>query len=58
MQSCLNVHHLWSSNRVPEVNENINGVPIEFPKTIFRNRIRTTSFITRDKSKAKKKEKK
>ena len=48
MQSCPNVHYLWSSNRVPKLIQNTHGVPVEFLKLFFRNRIRNTSFITRD----------
>ena len=32
MQSCPNVHYLWSSNRVPKLIQSMHRVPIEFPK--------------------------
>ena len=55
MKESTFVPESWSSNRVPEVIQNIHRVPIEFPKLSLGNRIQNTSFLTRDKSKTTKK---
>ena len=48
MKESTFVPESWSSNRVPEVIQNIHRVPIEFPKLSLGNRIENTSFLTRD----------
>jgi hypothetical protein len=64
MQDSSFVHESWSSNRVPDLIQNIVGVPIEFPiespfktsQTKFGHRKQIASFLTRDRAQTNKKQ--
>lgn len=47
MQSCPNVHVLWSSHRVPMAEKNIHRVPIEFPFIVLGIGYQSIFYFTR-----------